>query len=284
MIEGKHVAAKGVIMERTTSPRTATDLQRSTMRTSAERHSRILKLLEAQGYVTVSDLSRDFSVSEATIRRDLRNLEQRSLLYRTHGGATPTNHRVYDRPVSEKAKQHADEKRRIGRAAADLVEPHDSIILASGTTMIQVAKHLHGKADLTIICGALNVAIELLHLPNVEIFMLGGMVRLTATSVGGPTAEQMMRQHSCSKLFLGVDGFDMERGLTTSNVLEAHLNQQMIAAARQTIVITDSSKFGLCGFSHICEVDKIDTVITDVNVMSATLRQLHERNIDVITV
>ncbi len=253
------------------------------MRSAAERHSQILRLLDSQGYVTVANLSRDMKVSEATVRRDLRHLEQRSLLFRTHGGATPTNHRVYDRPVSEKAKQHADEKRRIGRAAADLVEEHDSLILASGTTVIQVAKHLHGKSDLTVIAGAMNVAIELLHLPNVEVFMLGGIVRLTSTSVGGPNAESMMRQHSCSKLFLGVDGFDIERGLTTTNVLEASLNQQMIASARKTIVVTDSSKVGLCGFSHICDVDKIDTVITDTNVLDSTIRDLEDRDVTVIT-
>ncbi len=254
------------------------------MRSAAERHSHILKRLGGQGFVTVADLSEEMRVSEATVRRDLRSLEQRRLLFRTHGGATPTDHRVYDRPVSEKAQQHADEKRRIGSAAAEMVEPHDSVILASGTTVIQVAKHLYGKSDLTVIAGAINVAMELLLLPSVEVFMLGGMVRLTSTSVGGPNAEQMMRQHSCSKLFLGVDGLDIERGLTTTNVLEASLNKQMIASTRQVIVVTDSSKFGLCGFSRVCGVDKVDTVITDANVLPGTVRELEERGIEVISV
>ncbi len=251
------------------------------MQSPAERHSHILKQLQGQGYVTVADLSEELSVSEVTIRRDLRCLEERSLLYRTHGGATPTNSRVYDRPVSEKAKQHADEKRRIGAAAAELVEPYDSVILASGTTMIQVARHLQGRANLTVVTGALNVAMELLHLPQVEVFVLGGMLRLTSTSVGGPAAEQMMRQFACRKLFLGVDGFDLEHGLSTSNALEASLNQQMIAAAQQTIVVTDSSKFGLRGFSHICSLDDVDLVITDSNVPDGVVRALEEREISV---
>lgn len=249
------------------------------MQNPAARQNYILQTLKGQGYVTVSDLSDELQVSEVTIRRDLQSLEERNLLYRTHGGATPTNPFVYDRPVSEKAQQHSDEKRRIGEAAAKLVEPNDSLILASGTTMIQVARHLNGKPQLTVVTNAMNVAMELLHLPRIEIFFLGGMMRLTSTSTAGPTAESMIQQHACRLLFMGVDGFDIDHGLTTSNALEAHLNREMIAAAQQTVVVTDSSKFGLRGFSRICRVEDIDMVITDSNVPEPFVQRLEDQDI-----
>lgn len=254
------------------------------MQSPAERHSHIIKQLSGQGFVTVAELSEALGVSDVTIRRDLRFLEERSLLFRTHGGATPTNPLVYDRPVTEKAKQHAEEKRRIGAAAAELVKPFDSIILASGTTMIQVARHLQGIPNLTVVAGALNVALELLNLPKSEIFVLGGMLRPTSTSVGGPEAEQMIRKCACRKLFLGVDGFDLDHGLSTSNAMEASLNQQMIVAAQQTIVVTDSSKFGRRSFSQICSIDDVDVVVTDRKAPETFVRALEESQIRVIQV
>lgn len=247
----------------------------------AERQSLILKQLTDQGFVTVSDLAEELSVSDVTIRRDLRHLEERNLLFRTHGGATPSDPLVYDRPVSEKAKQHAEEKRQVGAAAAALVEPNDSIILASGTTLIHVARHLRGVPNLTVVTSALNVAMELQHVSGVEVFVLGGMLRLTSTSVAGPAAEAMMRRFACRKLFLGVDGFDLTYGLSTSNALEASLNGVMIEAAQETIVVTDSSKFGLRGFSHICGLDDVDRVITDRQAPPHVVRALEERGIAV---
>lgn len=252
------------------------------MQSPAERHNYILNTLRIQGYVTVAGLCQDMNVSEATVRRDLRNLEARDLLYRTHGGANPTHHHIYDRPVSEKAGQYAEEKRRIGAAAARLVEPHDSVILGSGTTVIQVAKHLASTSHLSIVTNAMNVALELVHLPQAELFILGGLVRLTSTSAVGPVAETMMARFACRKLFLGVDGFDLEHGLTTSNALEAHLNQRMIIAAQETIIVTDSSKFGLRGFSHICNLDTVDKVITDSNLPEAFATGLLDAGIEVI--
>ena len=254
------------------------------MQSPAERHNHILERLKDQGYVTVSDLSDQLEVSEVTIRRDLRLLEDRNLLYRTHGGANPTNHRVYDRPVQEKAKQHSEEKQRIGQAAATLVEDNDFLILASGTTVHAVSRHLRHRRNLTIVTSAMNVAMELLSLPEVEIIMLGGVVRHTSTSVVGPHAEAVMAEHACRKLFLGVDGFDVEHGLTTTNPYEAHLNQMMIRAAQQVIVVTDSSKFGLRGFSRICGVDKIDTLITDSGAPEAMILQIEESGVAVSVV
>lgn len=257
------------------------------MQLAAERHNWILRALQQQGVVTVSGLSDALDVSDVTVRRDLTYLEGQNLLRRTHGGATALNHIVRDRPVSEKAAQHAEEKQRIGAAAAALVEDHDRIILASGTTVMHVARRLrmlaHG-ATLTAITNAMNVALELTGLQGVEVHMLGGLVRTTSTSVAGPMAEKMLRQFTCRKLFLGVDGFDLQHGLTTSNALEAHLNMCMIAAAEQVVVVADASKFGLRSFGRICGVDQVHQVITDDSIPDGVVAQMEEAGIAVTVV
>jgi DeoR family transcriptional regulator of aga operon len=249
------------------------------MQSVSERHELILQQLRDQGHVSVSELSGQLDVSEVTIRKDLNALEQRHLLYRTHGGATMSNPYVLDRSVEEKTREHASEKDRIGRAAAALVKPYDSIILGSGTTVMYVARHLRDVPDLTVVTSAMNVAVVLTGLPHVEVLMLGGIVRKSSTSVVGPHAEEMLQEHACSKLFLGVDGFDLDYGLTTTNALEATLNQAMMRAAQRTVVVVDSSKFGRRGFRRICNADAVDTVITDTGVSDEAVHTLEQRGV-----
>ena len=253
----------------------------------AERHKRIIQSLKETGFVTVAGLSDALDVSDVTVRRDLSLLESQHLLQRTHGGATTWTPIVRDRPVSEKAGQHAQEKRRIGAAAAALIEDHDRVILASGTTVSQVASHLgnlHGQAGLTVVTNAMNVAMALTSVPGIEVHMLGGAVRHTSTSVAGPIAEMVLSQFSCRKLFLGVDGFDLQYGLTTSSALEAHLNTCMIEAAEQVIVVADASKFGLRSFGRICGIEQVHHVITSEAIPPRMVATLEDASITVTVV
>lgn len=254
------------------------------MQSPAERHNHILKTLRQRGFVTVQDLQQELNVSEATVRRDLRSLEDRDLLHRTHGGANPQSHLLYDRPISEKAKRYSEEKRRIGRAAAELIEKNDSVILASGTTILEVSRHISHNATITAVTSCVHTALELVDRPGVELIQLGGMVRATSTSVVGASAATMMNAMSCRKLFLGVDGLDIHYGLSTSSPREAHLNQCMITAAQEVIVVTDHSKLGVRGFSKICATDRIDKIITDDQAPKETVRLLEDSGIEVICV
>lgn len=251
------------------------------MRTATRRQDLILQKLRAHGHVAVGDLSGELDVSEVTIRKDLRALEERSLLYRTHGGAHLRNPFAPDRPVSEKATQHVEEKRRIGEAAAAHVRPGDALILASGTTMVEVARHLAPKAGLTVVTSAANVVLELTPLPDAEVILLGGVVRASSASVVGAYAEAMLGDVTCDTLFLGVDGFDLEHGFTTSNAQEALLNRAMLRAAHRTIVVTDASKVGRRGFHRICGVGDVDRVITDAGLDDAVAEALSERGVAV---
>jgi DeoR family transcriptional regulator, aga operon transcriptional repressor len=147
-----------------------------------------------------------------------------------------------------------------------------------------VAHHPRADAYLTVITSAIGVAMEVLRAPEAEVLVLGGMVRRSSASVVGPCAEPMLREHDCRKLFLGVDGLGPEYGLSTTHALEAQLNRVMMGAAKRTIVVTDSSKFGRRGFRRICGVEEIDRVIADDAVPEAAVRRLEEKGVEVTVV
>jgi DeoR family transcriptional regulator of aga operon len=247
----------------------------------AERHQLILNKIQKEGHINVLDLCKELNVSPVTIRKDLKLLEDKSLLFRTHGGATLSNPYTMDRPVNEKEKLQSDEKTKIGIKAASLIEANDSIVIASGTTVLALAKNIQPKGNLTVITSAINVAQELLRHPEVEILLLGGLLRKSSSSVTGPYAEQILSDVFCSKLYLGVDGIDLEYGLTTTNALEAHLNRKMISASQHTIVVTDSTKFGKRGFGRICGIDEIHEIITDSGISEHIVEKLEAIGIKV---
>jgi len=249
-----------------------------------ERHQEILKRINKDGQVKVQDLCDDFKVSPVTVRKDLKLLEEKGLLYRMHGGATLNNPYATDRHVNEKEKIHLSEKMRIGETAARMVTANDSILIASGTTVYYMAKHIKPQENLTVITSALNVAMELNEHLEIEVILLGGLLRKRSSSVTGIYAEENLSDFSCSKLFLGVDGIDLDFGLTTTNVMEAHLNREMINVSQKTIVLADSTKFGRRGFGRICGFELIDEIITDSGISEFTKKTLEENGIKVTIV
>lgn len=248
---------------------------------AAERYKYILDVLHQQGSASVVYLSEQLKVSPVTIRKDLTLLEEKKLLYRTHGSAILINPYINDRHVNEKEKLYTEEKRQIGICAAQLITPNDSILIASGTTIHAFAREIKVKEHLTVITAALNVTNVLAKSKDIDIIQLGGFVRNSSLSVVGSYAEKMLEDFSCSKLFIGVDGIDLDYGLTTTNVMEAQLNQMMMKASQKTIVLADSSKFGRRGFGKICDLDNIEQIITDSNIPPKILEALKEKGIEV---
>lgn len=249
--------------------------------TLAERHNSILELLKVRGSIPVSDLADILKVSSVTIRKDLTLLEEKKLLYRTHGSAILINPYINDRHVSEKEKLNTDEKQAIGKVAATLIAPDDSIIIASGTTMFFLAHAIKPQDHLTVITSSIHVTSILARHKDIDIIQLGGIVRNSSVSVVSEYAEKMLENFSCSKLFIGVDGIDPDYGLTTTNLMEASLNKSMIQAAQKTIVLTDSSKFGRRGFGKICGFESIDQIITDNKVSPQIVKSLEDMGIEV---
>ncbi|MEQ7798779.1 DeoR/GlpR family DNA-binding transcription regulator [Pedobacter sp. ASV1-7] len=247
----------------------------------AERHQYILNKIQTDGSIDVQSLCKKLNVSSVTIRKDLKLLEDKNLLFRTHGGATLNNPYTVDRPVNEKEHLQSAEKMRIGALAAGLIEDNDSIIIASGTTVLAMARCIKPKGSLTVLTSALNVALELLNHADVEIIQLGGLVRKSSASVAGPYSDNVLGNVFCSKLYLGVDGIDLEFGLTTTSASEAHLNKQMIESSQKVIVLADSTKFGKRGFGKICGIEAVDHIITDSGIPDQVKKGLESHGIKV---
>lgn len=246
-----------------------------------KRHQDILERLQEEKYVEVSDLCKSLNVSAVTIRKDLKILEEKGLLFRTHGGASLDNPYINDRPVNEKEKISVSEKNEIAEAAAQLILENDSIMIASGTTVQALARCIRPKGKLTVITSSLNVTLELIKFKEVEVLQLGGYVRHSSSSVVGNYAAYILDNISCSKLFLSVDGIDLEYGLSTTHLEEAQLNKRMLTAAQKIILLVDSSKFGKKSFAKICDLEQIDEIITDKGISLSLIEKLEEKGITV---
>ena len=247
--------------------------------TKEERQSIILDLLKRQSSILVTDLSEQLNVSSVTIRKDLTELEKMKKLYRNHGKAILIDPYIDNRHVNEKEKICIEEKRAIGEYAASLITHKDSILIASGTTMHALARAIPKEEEMVVITASLEVANILATDDKIEVIQLGGRLRHSSHSVVGKYAELALRDFSCSKLFIGVDGIDLEFGITTTDMMEASLNRVMIASAQKTIVLADSSKFGKRGFSKIADMEEVDHIITDSGINPSTAAQIEDMGI-----
>ncbi len=252
--------------------------------TKEERHSEIMDNLLKQGSIQVTELANYLQVSSVTIRKDLTNLEKEGKLYRSHGRAILINPFTNNRTVTEKEKLNMDEKRLIGIEAAKLITPNDSIVLASGTTIHALARNINPESRLTVVTASLQAAEVLAPLDNVELIQLGGIVRHTSLSVVGKYAEMILSGFSFSKLYLGVDGIDLEFGISTTDMREAEINRTMMHTAQKTIVLADSTKFGRRGFAKICNIEDIDMIITDNRLPVPIRQQVEAMGIELVTV
>lgn len=249
--------------------------------TKEERQSIILELLIQHNSILVTDLATHLNVSSVTIRKDLTDLEREKKLYRNHGKAILIDPYIDNRNVSEKEKLYVEEKRLIGMKAASLITPKDSILIASGTTMHALARSIVPADELTVITASMEVSNILASEKNIYIIQLGGILRHSSLSVVGKYAENILADFSCSKLFIGVDGIDLDFGITTTNMMEASLNRVMMQTAQKTIVLADSSKFGRRGFSKIADMEDVDRIITDSRIPPSTALRLEEMGIEV---
>ncbi len=251
-----------------------------------QRRRNLLDLVEQQGQITVADVAERFSISAVTVRSDLDALASTGAVVRSHGGAVRRLEASQDYPLRTKETLHRDEKIRIGMAAAELVQPGETIILDSGTTTVEIARYLKSLKvqPLTVITNALNIAVELADGPGISLIMIGGLLRPVSCSFVGPQAEAMMNEFHADRLFLAVDGFDLENGPTTPDVLEAQLNNVMIRSAKEVNVVTDFSKLGRRSVSKIGPFERIRRLITDKRATPEFTERLREKGIEVIEV
>jgi DeoR family transcriptional regulator of aga operon len=249
-----------------------------------ERRRAILETLNREGRVLVLELAKRFETSQVTIRKDLEALDAHGLIHRTHGGALPAREGALEDPtLREKEKLHHQEKLRIAEAAARMVQEGQVVILDSGTTTTEIARALRNFRNLTIVTNAVNIAAELSG-TAVEVILTGGTLRKNSFSLVGPIAEETLHRLHADLLFLGVDGFDVQYGLSTPNLLEAKVNRVMVEIAKRKVAVCDSSKFGRRSLSLIAAPSALDEVITDRGVPKVDARALKKAGIGVTLV
>ena len=229
----------------------------------AERRARIVAALKAARAVRVTTLSDDLGVSEITIRRDLVLLEREGVLSRTYGGAVLRQRVMAEPDYEQNTVTHAEEKERIAKAAAEMIEPHDTVFLGSGTTVVHMLRYIDPELLARVITHSLSAAVEARRL-QIELFFLGGLYRPQLDTVEGTWPLDMIGQFHADKTFLGADCLDVSAGLTTPSIAVAGLELAMIRRTRgEVVVLADSSKIGLVGPVVICPLDQIDVVFVD---------------------
>lgn len=247
----------------------------------------ILQELLREGEISVELLAAQLKVSAATIRRDLMSLEQQGLLLRTHGGATTVEPALYEpfrhvSSFSEQERQLATDKRRIGLAAAELINDGDTIAFGAGTTTTQVARSIRHRHNLTIFTNAINIAMELSHRDDIKVFVTGGELSGAWFALVGAMAQQHAREMFVDKAFIGVDGIHAERGLTTNYPDQAAIHRTLLQQAQQRIIVADHRKIANVATALIWQMSDINTFITDKKAGANLIKPFTDQGIEVI--
>jgi DeoR family transcriptional regulator, aga operon transcriptional repressor len=249
---------------------------------TGERRVRIGELLARNGSVRVNELSRLFGVTEVTVRNDLDAMAREGLLVRDRGGAIAHATTNLSTAFEKRALEHAEQKRRIGRAAAALVDNGETIILDAGSTVMEMARNLTEEKSFTVVTTALNIATQVGALPKVHVLVAGGFLSPETISTVGAIAERDLERLTVDKLFLSTQAFDVDTGLTDISMDVARVKAAMIRSARRIILLADSSKWGLSTFAKIAPLAEIDVLITDDGLSEEARKAIRQFEIELI--
>ena len=246
-----------------------------------ERRQQIVHLLEEQQRVTVPELSRLFSVSEVTIRKDLAWLEVQKLAVRTHGGAVPASSSISEMGFDLRERLQQDEKERIGALASAMVQDGETIAIDASTTALAMTHYLKARRELTVVTNGLRTAMELIQVPGISVLIPGGMLRQESYSLVGSWSESILQRIHISKAFFGAKGFTLTEGLMDVNGEEVELKRAIVNAAREVIAIIDHSKWNYTAFATFCPIERLDAIITDSHAPVPLIEQARNKGIKV---
>ncbi|GAB3299931.1 DeoR/GlpR family DNA-binding transcription regulator [Parasphingorhabdus pacifica] len=211
---------------------------------------------------SIQQLAEQFEVSSSTIRRDLTELAREGYVVRTYGGALDTGNRV-ERTLREKDASRSDEKDAVARAAAEIVQDGEVVLLDAGTTTGRLARHLAGKQGLTVVTNALTVLFALADRPDVDVVVLGGRLRYPNEAILGSTVEQQLRHIKPDRVFLGADGITADRGVCSPTLEQSQLKHTMLHAGSEPYLLVDHSKVNYAPFAYWTPLDRECTVLLD---------------------
>jgi len=243
----------------------------------------IIKFLLRTGSASVEEILAEAGSSAPSIRRDLAKLESRGLIRRTHGGATLYEPFRYDSSFLAREQRFAEEKRRIGLAAAELIQPNETVGLTAGTTTTHIGRSLRHRDKIQVVTNAINIGMELCNQPGIRTYLTGGVVPWAwSFSLTGNAALTFLDNVIMDKVFLSVTGLDAERGATTLETDEALVYRKMLKQSKQVIVVADASKLGKVSPAFICQLSEMHILITDTSAPPELLAPFERQGIRII--
>ncbi len=250
---------------------------------SIERQQIILQHLDRQQRISVSEICEMFTVSEATARRDLEVLAEQNHLQRVHGGAISLRQAPPELPILQRKLDQAEEKKRIGQAAAHLIQDGETVFLGSGTTVLEVARVLRERKDITVITNSLPVLNQLSGIPEINIIAMGGLMRDSELSFIGHITEQALAEVRADKVFIGVHAINLENGLTNDYLPETMTDRAILKSGREVIVVADHTKINTVSLAFLAPINSIQKLVTDKDSSQEFLTALEELGVQVIS-
>ncbi len=247
-----------------------------------ERKEKILELLEENGSVAVTELSKLFEVSEVTVRNYLDDLESKGLLTRVHGGAVSSYKPYYNMNLNQRMKANQSKKKEIAEKVAPLIQNNDTIMINSGTTSLLTFRALPTDYHLTIVTNSIAIALEAANIPNFNIILVGGSVNTTYQFTYGFDAVSLLKNYHADKLILSVDGIDIKNGFTTYYDKESSIAKTMIEQSETRIVVADTSKFKRTAFTKISDLTVANYIITNSSLQNELYEELTALGITVL--
>lgn len=247
-----------------------------------ERRNAILEKLQAERRVVVSELSILYDVSEETIRRDLEKLENEGYVIKSYGGAVVNENANLDLPFNIRKNKNVVGKQKIADIISQTIHDGDFIFLDASSTAVAIAKNIKSKKGLTIITNSLEIAIELLDVPDCKVISTGGEIVSTAFGLVGHVTDKTIRSYYVDKAIISSKGFDLEKGFTDSDERHANNKRSMLESARVKILAVDSSKFDRVSFAKIGDLRDITMIVTDTKPEDKWLKKFAEFNVECI--
>ncbi len=247
-----------------------------------ERRNAILSKLVLEGKVLVSDLSREFGVTEETIRRDLEKLDNDGLAHKTYGGAVKADNINLDLPFQVRKQKNVEGKQHIAALISEMISDGSYLMLDSSTTALCVIKHIMSRKNITIITNSIEILIELCNKSDWNIISTGGTLKDGALSLVGYQAEKMVSGFHVDMAICSCKGLDHTVGVTDSNERDSAMKNAMFSSAKKRILAVDSTKFDKASFVKVCNLSDIDTVVTDCEPDSSWLSSFSESGVNIV--
>ena len=249
---------------------------------TVERQKQILSWLTQQGRLSVAEIVAQFSISQATARRDLDSLASQGKVQRVHGGVIAAEQAPPELPILERESEQVGEKSRIGRAAAALVADNETLFLGSGTTVLEVAHSLRDHKNLTVITNSLPVLNMLAGIKEITVISLGGVLRDSELSFIGHITEQALIEVRADKVFMGTRGVSLEHGLTNDYLQETLTDRAIIKSGREVIIVADHTKVNRVSTVLLAPLNSIHTFVTDSGVDKKFVQAFKQQGIKVV--